>query len=316
MFAICIESSHAKGMGHLFRMLNFSEYLKKRNEAFIFIINDNQKAKETLESRHISFEIVDLNDVTSNWESTVIYQYGIRYWLNDRLETCEQHAQNILKNDTKLFTFDDLGSGAKHSNINICGLFFNHDALEGKRVLKGVKYLILNSEIDRCKRERTSLRKIIVTLGGSDTYGVTIKVIKLLKQNNIAATIHLGPSFAHEKELAQELNENYSIIRQVPSLIAEFNQYELAITGGGITPFEANASGLPCLIIANELFEIPNGQFLEKIGSSKFLGHHENIYESVFENLQNLDLRHMSNKGMDNIHTDSVKQIYEEIKKL
>lgn len=316
MFAICIESSHTKGMGHLFRMLNFAEYLKNQNEAFIFLINDNREAKEILDSKHIRFETVDLNDVTSDWENTVIHKYGIQYWLNDRLDTCEQHARNIDKNDTKLITFDDLGSGAKHSHINICGLFFNHDALEGKSVLKGVKYLILNSEIDRFKRERTTLQKIIITLGGSDTYGVTVKIVKLLKQHNIAATIHLGPSFAHEKELADELNENYSIIRQVPSLIAEFNRYDLAITGGGVTPFEANASGLPCLVIANELFEIPNGQFLEQIGSSQFLGHHANINETVFENLQNLNLARMSKKGMDSIDTDAVKQIYKEIKKL
>lgn len=316
MFAICIESSHSKGMGHLFRMLNFSAYLKNQNEKFILLINDDQKAKEILESKHINFEIVDLDNVTSSWERAIIHKHGIKYWLNDRLDTCEQHARNIDKNGTKLITFDDLGGGAKHSHINICGLFFNHDALEGKSVLKGVKYLILNSEIDRFKRKRTDLQKIIVTLGGSDTHGVTVKVVKLLKQNNITATIHLGPSFAHEKELAEELNENYPIIRQVPSLIAEFNRYDLAITGGGVTPFEANASGLPCFVIANELFEIPNGQFLEKIGSSKFLGHHENINETIFENLQNLDINLMSKKGMDSINANAVKQIYEEIKKL
>lgn len=316
MFAICIESSHSKGMGHLFRMLNFSEYLKNQHEEFIFLINDNQKAKEILESIHINFEIVDLDNFVSNWESIIIHKYSIKYWLNDRLDTCEQHVHNIVKNSTKLITFDDLGGGAKHSHLNICGLFFNRDAFEGKAILKGVKYLILNSEIDRFKRVRRELKDIIVTLGGSDTYGVTIKVIKLLKQNNISATIHLGPSFAHEKELAEELNENYPIMRQVSSLIAEFNRYDLAITGGGVTPFEANASGLPCLVIANEFFEIPNGQFLEKIGSSQFLGHHENINEIVFENLQNLNLEYMSKKGMNSINTDAVKQIYEEIKKL
>ena len=43
MFAICIEASHSKGMGHLFRMLNFTNYLKKQNEKFVFIINDNDE---------------------------------------------------------------------------------------------------------------------------------------------------------------------------------------------------------------------------------------------------------------------------------
>ena len=34
MFAICIEASHSKGMGHLFRMLNFSKFLKTKNKDF------------------------------------------------------------------------------------------------------------------------------------------------------------------------------------------------------------------------------------------------------------------------------------------
>ncbi len=316
MFAVCLESSHSRGMGHLFRMLNFVKYLTTRNETFILLINDNENSTNILKSKEIPFEIVDLNDLTSNWETSIIKKYNIRYWLNDRLDTCEQHAKNITKNDTKLITFDDFGSGAEWSHINICGLFFNHEELKGQRVLKGINYLILNHEIDLFKRERTVLEKIIVTLGGSDTYGVTVKVLNLLKHHNIRATIHLGPSFAHEKELVEALNENYPIIRQVPSLISEFNKYDLAITGGGITPFEANALGLPCLIIANELFEIPNGKFLEEIGSSKFLGYYKNIDETFFENLCALDLGFMSKKGMEHINPNGVNLIYEEIKKL
>ena len=44
MFAICIEASHNKGLGHLFRMLNFIQELEKNDEQFIFIVNKNDKA--------------------------------------------------------------------------------------------------------------------------------------------------------------------------------------------------------------------------------------------------------------------------------
>ena len=57
----------------------------------------------------------------------------------------------------------------------------------------------------------------------------------------------------------------------------EFSHYDLAITGGGITPFEANAAGLPCVVIANEDFEIPVGLGLEKLGGTVFAGHYSQI---------------------------------------
>jgi spore coat polysaccharide biosynthesis predicted glycosyltransferase SpsG len=313
MFAICIESSHAKGMGHLFRMLNFATYLETKNQDFIFLINDNEKTKEILKSNKYEYEIVSLDDEINNWETDLIKKYNIKYWINDRLDTNEIHAKNIIKNKIKLITFDDLGSAARLSNINVCGLFFHNDNLEGQKILKGIDYLILNTEIDKFKKERTELNSIIVSLGGSDTYGVTIKVLKLLKKHNIKATLHVGPSFEHQNELNKELTNDFKVVHFIPSLIEEFSKYDLAITGGGVTPFEANASGLPCLIIANETFEVPNGEFLSSIGSSAFLGFHENIDEGIFKNLDKLNIAQMSQNGLLKLSTKAIEKIYKEI---
>lgn len=316
MFAICVEASHAKGMGHLFRMLNFARYLEQKKQDFIFLINDNEKTKEILTSNGYLHEEVKLKDLASDWETSLIKKYNLTYWINDRLDTNEKHLKNILKNNIKVITFDDLGSGAKHSDINICGLFFNHDNLEGKKILKGVDYLVLNPEIDLYKKQRKSLKHILVTLGGSDTYGVTIKVLKLLKKYNIKATIHMGPSFENKEELEIELTDGYEVINFIPSLIEEFSKYDLAITGGGVTPFEANASGLPCMIIANETFEVSNGKYLHSIGSSLFLGFHENIDESKFNDIEKLNLAQMSENGLLKLNTQAVEKIYEEILQL
>ncbi len=313
MFAICIEASHSKGMGHLFRMLCFINYLKLHKDKFVFCINNNAKTKDILTLHNILFEVINLEDFNSNWESEIISKYNILYWINDRLDTNRLHSKKIKDKKIKLITFDDVGSGADFSDINICGLFFNSHNLKGNKVLKGVEYLILNNEIDIYKKERQKLTNILVTLGGSDTYGVTIKVLKILKKYDIKATIHTGISFEHKEELAKELTENYKTITFVSSLMEEFSKYDLAITGGGVTPFEANALGLPCLIIANEVFEIPNGEFLDNNKSSKFLGHYDKIDESIFSNLTRLDINTMSKNGMSLLNTKAVKKIYKEI---
>lgn len=313
MFAICLEASHQKGMGHLFRMLNFIKYLEEKKQDFIFFINKNQKTKEILEKHNYKYEIVDLNNFSQNWETALIKKYDLKYWINDRLDTNEKHIKNIQKNSIKVINFDDLGSGAKYSDINICGLTFNNKNIEGKKVLKGVDYLILNSEINFYKKQRYNLENILVTLGGSDTYAVTIKVLKLLKKYSIKATIHVGPSFKHKEELQKELTDNFKVVEFLPSLIEEFSKYDLAITGGGITPFEANASGLPCMIIANETFEVPNGEFLSSLGSSLYLGFHENIDESKFKDIEKLNLENMSQNGLLKLNTKAVEKIYKEI---
>ena len=156
--------------------------------------------------------------------------------------------------------------------------------------------------------------KIIVTLGGSDTYGVTIKVVEILKKLSKSATIITGPSFLHGKELENITDGRFIIKKTVPSLIEEFYNYDIAVTGGGITPFEANATGLPCIIIANEIHEIQTSEYLQKLGSSIFAGYHENFDIELFS--QDFDIMKMSKIGSETIKTNGVKNIFEEIFKI
>ena len=313
MFAICVESSHKKGMGHFFRMVNFIEYLSTQNEEFIILINEDETSNEILKGKNLSFCIVDLNDAITNWETAVIEKFNIKVWLNDRLETSSIHAGNVRKNDVCLTTIDDLGKGAELSNIHFAAMpcIFNNNP-KGEKVCVGIEYIIMNNEIEKFKRIRNKQEKILVTLGGSDTYGVTIKIANILNEMSVQADIIIGPSFKHIKELQGIAGGNFNIKHYVPSLIEEFYNYDIAITGGGITPFEANASGLPCLIAANEIHEIENAMFLNQLGSSVFLGFHDNINESLFT--KELDIRKMSEKGLHFIKTTAVQKIYKAIK--
>lgn len=265
-------------MGHLYRALALCVTLLERGFPLRVFINRNEASQAILERRGIPFDLVELDPARSGWQSHAISRYGISLWIDDRLNTDARHAQLVKDNDIPLVTFDDRGDGAAMADLNIVALSFDDaERLPGRRVLRGPGYLILNREIARYRHARTGMGSIVVTLGGSDTYGATVKVVRILKSAGLGATVIVGPAFKHVSELDQVLDDHFVLKPNVPSLMEEFSHHALAITGGGITPFEANAAGLPCIIIANEDFEIPVGEGLARRGGAVFAGHHSRI---------------------------------------
>ena len=315
MFALCVESSHARGMGHVFRARNLAEVMRCAGQRCKVILNDHEPAVRLLENAGIEYVTVDLTDLESDWERRVIEEGRIQVWVNDRLDTDKRHAEKVKRCRIPLATFDDRGHGASLADLNIAALAFDADEpLAGKRVLRGVDYLVLNPEIVRYRRVRQRVRHLLVTLGGSDTYGVTVKVVRSLRAAGREVTVIVGPGFRHDAELAEVLGPGFEVKRGVPSLIAEFEHCDLAITGGGITPFEANASGLPCIVIANEVFEVPVAKEMVSLGGSVFAGSHNEMDESIF--IQDLPLEAMSRAGIDNIGTRGTERVVNELMSL
>ena len=120
----------------------------------------------------------------------------------------------------------------------------------------------------------------------------------------------IGPNYRFENELKTYVNERIPIYKNVPSLIEFFSHYDLAITGGGVTCCEANASGLPCLIIANAQHEINTGRHLEALGGCVYAGDYSEWDSSIIGRLQELDINKMSNKGMKIFDTKALERIF------
>jgi spore coat polysaccharide biosynthesis predicted glycosyltransferase SpsG len=312
MFALCVESSHARGMGHFYRVLTLADGLRKAEFAYTIYLNDHAPSRQILIEQGLPHRVVDLEDFTGNWEASLIQQDGIMLWVNDRLDTDILHAEKIKATGIPLVTFDDRGTGAVLADVHIAALAFDaQERLAGARLLRGADYLVLNPQISDYTRLRQQRSSILVTLGGSDTYGVTVKVVELLKEMDLTATVVVGPAFMHMAMLDEVLTEGFTLKRGVPSMIEEFYRHDLAITGGGITPFEANASGLPCVVIANELFEISVGKALQKLGGSLFAGHHESLRSPLFA--ADILLEQMSSAGMTNIGLQGTQRVISQL---
>jgi spore coat polysaccharide biosynthesis predicted glycosyltransferase SpsG len=313
MFALCLESSHSRGMGHFFRALNFAESLSASGIKFLFVLNAHDAAVEILRRKQFAYEIVDF--VQHEWEKQVIREYPIKVWINDRFSTSDDHAKLIKSANCCLVTIDDRGKGANLADIHFSPLMFgDFSEKTNSNLIQGTDYLILNREIDQYKYHRTKGQRLVISMGGSDTYGVTLRVVKILQNLKKSACIIIGPGFQHKNELNKIVSSDFIIKESVSSLIQEFSCYDMAICAGGITPFEANASGLPCLIIASEDFEIPVGQYLEKLGSSLFAGHYTHIQEDLFS--QKLNIGSMSSAGLNGLTTKGSENILKKIREI
>lgn len=314
MYALCLESSHERGMGHLFRGINLYQYLRKEKEDTVILINQNEQAIKVLKERQIPYETVNFDDIYSEWESRLIEKYGITVWLNDKYQTRRELYLHVKHNsDVVLAAIDEEGGCDDLLDIHFAGMVFQQDfAAKGKYVFQGIDYIVLNAEIAKYRRLRKEARRLVVSMGGSDTYGVTIKVLQILKKRKLRADIVVGPSFEHMDGLMRNMADGYQVYRNVPSLAEKFSEYDAAITGGGVTCIEAAAAGLPCVIVANEPFEADTAKFMENLGTAVFAGHHTQIDENKFD-VAKLDIESMSRAGLRGIALDGARNIYRKL---
>lgn len=311
MIALCIECSNTRGMGHLFRALLYADHLRDDQCPFIVLVNSDKTAIQILEEKNIDYVVVDYEDLDSHWENKIIKKYGITCWINDKFDTSFEMGSHIKETNIPFFVIDDVGKGERFADVSFAGMLFpTKKVYLSDHVEKGIEYIILNPEISKYRRERKTLDKILVSLGGSDTYGATVGVVRALVQYGIKADIHIGPEFAFMDDLQKVNKKSFRILQRVPSLIELYNEYDFAITGGGVTCCEAMASGLPCAIIANEDHEINTAMYFEKRGSCVFFGKHDSWDEKKLQKIDGIDLAKMSRTGMDLFPLDAVDRIF------
>ncbi len=283
----------------------------KGYQSAIALLGGDDASQDWLEKIAVPFASVK-NIKDPEWEMQLITRFRPKVWINDRLNTDVEHAKKIKRAGLRLATFDDVGSGATLADLHVAALANVRSELPaGKKTLIGVEYLTFPPEVSDLRRLRTKNKRWIVTLGGSDTHGATISVVKWLFARTIPATIVLGPAFAHDSALSSLDSENLIIKRGVPSLLKALADHDFAITGGGLTAFEAAVLGVPTAIVANEPWEVKHAMYLQSLGCSVFAGTHDQINLDVLG--QTMDFESMREAALNSFMPDGAYRVVESL---
>ena len=184
----------------------------------------------------------------------------------DMLDTPAEAMAAIRATCRSLVTFDDRGPGRLYANllINVLVAEPHADALSGStRLLQGPAYAVLDPVFagplpSVSDRSFGPLEKVLVTMGGADTAGLTVKVARALQPMGELRRVEFccGPAFPHTDALAAALEGapwEYEVYVGLPHLLERYLSCDVAMVAGGLTMYETCATGTPAIAVCQPI---------------------------------------------------------------
>lgn len=155
----------------------------------------------------------------------------------------------------------------------------------GKPVyLIGPSYFIFRSEFIAVAQSARSIgkvaKRVLITVGGSDELRFSTKIVQALCSLtefdlNIRMVVGAGYTQALRRELTELLSGyhgDHEILDQTTKMAEAMEWADLAITGDGLTKYEAAVTGTPCIVLSRGDSEMSLTRAFEKLETSLHVG--------------------------------------------
>ena len=273
MILIRLDADHTRGMGHLFRMILLAGQFRQVGFDCLFLLRENAVSRKVLSNASLPGRFFPTDSAEEDIIEAGLIEHGPPdLWIFDMLDTHTDWIHRIKRRATSVVCFDDREGGPLAADLVINAIVGCWDSsITGEHVLSGPRYAIIDPDIlplPRSRRLQTRDLRLGVSMGGSDTHGVTVKLAQVLTRlPDIDVTFFLGPHFLHEDDVQAVLAGNdccCAVRRAVPDLHRELTAMDAVICGGGQTLFELCSLGMPILAFANEVHEEETIAFFER----------------------------------------------------
>jgi UDP-2,4-diacetamido-2,4,6-trideoxy-beta-L-altropyranose hydrolase len=262
------DASALIGIGHLMRCLALAQGWKTRGGQATFITAcESEGLRHRLSGE--GFQVIMLErpcPEPADWETTsqALAARSAAWVVLDGYHFDPTYQRQIKEAGHRLLVIDDTAhldhyyaDVVLNQNINAERLRYSCEPYT--RLLLGTRYVLLRSEFlarQGWRREIPEVaRKVLVTLGGGDPDGQTLKVIRALQQvdvDGLEAVVVVGASNPHLRELQSAVRNLQFAIRLVqnvtnmPELMA---WADMGVSAGGSTCWEMAFMGLPTVVL-------------------------------------------------------------------
>jgi len=272
---LCADGSHEIGMGHIYRMKNFSVYLPRNFQIYFLtaskkMVANITKSKKIIDTRRPSFERKIRN---INPDIIVV----------DKLKESTKKLEMFKKNSKFLIGIDYTSKNKNFLDLGIPILYHN-TALSSINLKNIFDFAILEKSF--LKNQGIGVKKninsLIILQGGSDTHSFIPKILEATNMinNSIEITVVVGSGFKDWKKLEKSTKRNKNkvkVLHNISNIHNVMSKHDLAITAGGMTLLELAYLGIPSIIVCSEKFEEETASKISKMGFGINLGYGEKI---------------------------------------
>ncbi len=293
---IRVDASTQIGTGHLMRCLALAQAWKDAGGQVVFITAcQNEGLLQRL--REEGFDIHVLAHPypePGDWDYTkdILAAHPNVWVVLDGYHFDEAYQQQVKDAGYQLLVIDTKAHLKHYYADIVLNPYLHAEQLRYScepytHLLLGTRYVPLRREFlawRGWKREIPRLaQRLLVTLGGSDPENITLKVLQALQQVEVPgleAAIIIGASNHHSNMLQAAAKQSrilLHLIHNATNMVELMTKADLAITAGGITPWEMCFTGLPMLTIITADNQRANVRAMHQAGIADNLGWHKNV---------------------------------------
>lgn len=290
------------GTGHLMRCLALAQAWQLHRGAIKFITAcDNERLRQRLLDE--GFQVITLdkpyrecNDLHATLQ--LLGPHSGACIVVDGYHFDSTYYSLIREAGYKLLAIDDMAHLDHYDvdlllNQNINAEELSYNCRADTDLLLGTRYSLLRSEFltwQSWKREIPKIAKrILLTLGGSDSENVTpmiIRVLQRLNEPNLEVKVIVGSANPHLNALSRLVassNDDIQLLASIKKMSELMAWADMAISAGGSTCWELAFMGLPNLIIIQAENQEGIAEGLQNKGVALNLGWYTTVTETALE---------------------------------
>lgn len=331
-----LDATKKIGIGHMMRCMALAEELIRRKEKcyFFSMITSNELINQLKKRKIIVEKINEINTFKEEMKNLLIFckKKKIDWVVTDHYKINSEYTKAIKNGEFKLLSIDDIAQTFYYSDIvvnqNINANNLEIEGTEHTKFLLGTKYAMIRDELLKreMKKYNDPVRKILITLGGTDKDNLTLKIIKNIEEINGEAELIVisGPYNPHYNELkkfADNASKKIDIISSPQSMLDIYLESDIAISAGGTSCYELAYFGIPNIIIAIADNQLNIAKEFDKKNVSIYLGRKEDfssnkIKENVLKLVNdNLLRKKMAENGRSLVDGKGKKRIVDVIER-
>jgi len=274
---IFTEGGKGMGFGHITRCTALYEAFKEKRVIPTLIVNSDSSVKNILKGRKRKVsnwlqEGNKLENLIRNANIVIIDSYlaGLDFYkkISQKINLC------VYIDDNKRLNYP--------KGVVINGTIYANELVYPKKknitYLLGTKYTPLRKEFWSVPQKNINKRmqNILVTFGGNDIQGMTLKAIKYLTNNfpRLHKKVIIGAGFKNIKAIEKSKDDN-TVLYYCPTtneMVKIMLDSDIAISASGQTLYELARIGVPTIAIGMAKNQIDNIKGWRKAGFIEYVG--------------------------------------------